>query len=245
MGGAPLAVARASAPARYARPATRVVGPIGGNDAGPRRIALVAMTFDESFCACEEEAFRFLVDEHGFRRSHRAVERGDGDGMHAVAVYRASDIDAESGREVALSIAPLRLELGLAVACTAAGTFAIEELHAIEGREPFPQRVHGLYDAMLEPELLLAEFVRLAELLRTCGRRFFNDEAQLWDDLVAARERRADGERIRDVLMRAKVAFYARDWLGVVALLAPIESRLGRRATARLAYARRKALQQE
>jgi len=43
-------------------------------------------------------------------------------------------------------------------------------------------------------------------------------------------------------LAQAKAAFYARDWLGVVALLAPLERRLGRRASARLAYARRKAL---
>ena len=204
------------------------------------------MTFDESFCACEEEALGFLVDEHGFARARRAIERGsDGDGVHAAVVYRASGIDAESGREVALSVAPLRLELHLEIGCAAAGTFAIEELHAIESREPFPQRIHSLYDAMLEPELLLAEFSRLAEVLRGCGRRFFNDEPQLWDDLVAARGRDLDADRMRDVLARAKEAFYARDWLGVVALLAPIEKRLGRRASARLAYARRKALQQQ
>lgn len=204
------------------------------------------MTFDESFCACEEEALGFLVDEHRFARARRAIERGsDGDGVHAAVVYRASGIDAESGREVALSVAPLRLELHLEIGCAAAGTFAIEELHAIESREPFPQRIHGLYDAMLEPELLLAEFTRLAEVLRGCGRRFFNDEPQLWDDLVGARSRDLDAGLMRDVLARAKEAFYARDWLGVVALLAPIEKRLGRRASARLAYARRKALQQQ
>jgi len=204
------------------------------------------MTFDDSFCACEEEALRFLVDEHGFARARRTVERrDDGDGMHAVVVYRASTIDAESRREVALSIAPLRLELHLEIGCKASGTFAIEELHAIESREPFPQRMHGLYDAMLEPELLLAEFSRLAGVLRDCGRRFFNDEPQLWEDLIASRGRELDADQVRDVLARAKEAFYARDWLGVVALLAPIEKRLGRRANARLAYARRKALRED
>src|SRR5678815_3598947 len=72
-----------------------------GNDGRPASLAPVAMTFDESFCACEEEALRFLVDEHGFVRAHRAIERrGDADGVHAVVVYRASAIDAESGREV-------------------------------------------------------------------------------------------------------------------------------------------------
>jgi len=204
------------------------------------------MTFDESFCVCEEEAFRFLVDEHGFARTRRAIERGgDGDGVHAAVVYRASAIDAESRREVALSIAPLRLELHLEIGCARVGTFAIEELHALEVRDQFPQRVHGLYDAMLEPELLLAEFTRLADALRGCGRRFFNDEPQLWDDLIAARGREMDADRMRDVLALAKQAFYSRDWLGVVALLAPLERRLGRRASARLAYARRKALQQD
>lgn len=204
-----------------------------------------AVTFEESFCACEDEALRFLVADHGFRRTTREIDRGNEPGaVQAQAVYRASEVDPESGREVVLRIAPLRLELGLQIASTAAGAFSIEELHALDGREPFPQRVHGLYDAMLEPEQLLAEFDRLGRLLRECGRRFFNDEPALWDDLQERRERRAESERIRDVLAEAKDAFYARDWLQVVALLAPIESRLGRRASARLAYARRKALDQ-
>jgi hypothetical protein len=102
--------------------------------------------------------------------------------------------------------------------------------------------MHGLYDAMVEPELLLAEFARLGGVLRACGRRFFNDEPSLWDDLRDGRERRAEAEHIKDTLAQAKEAFYARNWLHVIALLAPIEARLGRRASARLAYAHRKAL---
>lgn len=201
------------------------------------------MTFEESFCACEEEALRFLVVEHGFRRAARKVHQGTmPDGVHAQAAYRASERDPESGREVVLSIAPLRLALDLQVACTAAGAYPIEELHALDGSTPFPQRMHGLYDAMVEPELLLAEFVRLADVLRACGRRFFNDEPSLWDDLRDERERRAEAEHIKGILAQAKEAFYARDWLLVIALLAPIEQRLGRRASARLAYAHRKAL---
>jgi hypothetical protein len=205
------------------------------------------VSFEESFCACEEEALRFLVAEHGFRRLGREIDRrgADAGGVHARVVYRASEVDPESEREVVLDVAPLRLELGLQIASTAAGAFAIEELHALDGREPFPQRMHGLYDAMFEPEQLLAEFDRLGGVLRACGRRFFNDEPSLWDDLLQQRERRAESERVRDVLARAKDAFYARDWLQVVALLAPIESRLGRRASARLVYARRKALAKE
>jgi hypothetical protein len=202
------------------------------------------LTFDEAFCACEDEALGFLVADHGFRLARREVGREDGQGVHAVAVYRASEIDPESAREVVLSIAPLRLELRLEIACAAAGTFAIEELHALEGREPFPQRMHGLYDAMIDPALLLAEFSRLAAVLRACGRRFLNDEPALWDDLLGQRERRADADRVRDILARAKEAFYARDWLGVVALLAPLEQSLGRRASERLRYARRKAQRQ-
>src|SRR6516164_2950223 len=85
------AVAGARPPARYARPATHVGEAVGRNVGGPPSLARVAMTFDESFCACEEEAFRFLVDEHGFSRAQRTIERGDdGDGVHAVVVYRAS-----------------------------------------------------------------------------------------------------------------------------------------------------------
>ena len=201
------------------------------------------MTFEESFFACEEEALRFLVDEHGFRLAAREVDRGTAPGaVHGHATYRASEIDAESGREVVLSIAPLRLELDLRIASTASGAYAIEELHALENSAPFPQRMHGLYDAMHDPEQLLAEFVRLGDALRACGRRFFNDDPSLWDDLQAQRDRRAEAERMKATLAQAKEAFYGRDWLLVVALLAPIEARLGRRASARLAHARRKAL---
>lgn len=201
------------------------------------------MTFEESFCACEEEAFGFLVVEHGFVRAAREVRTGIAvGGVHAQVTYRASETDPESAREVTLAIAPLRLELDLEIACRAAGGYQIEELHALEARSPFPQRIHGLYDAMHEPAQLLAEFERLAGALRACGRRFFNDEPSLWDDLLAERERRAEAERTSATLARAKEAFYARDWLEVVALLAPLEARLGRRASARLAYARRKAL---
>jgi hypothetical protein len=202
------------------------------------------VTFEESFCACEEEAFGFLVGEHGFVRAAREVRTGIPlGGVHAQVAYRASETDPESEREVTLRIAPLRLELELEIACRAFGPCAIEELHALEGRAPFPQRMHGLYDAMHDPGQLLAEFVRLAGVLQSCGRRFFNDEPALWDDLLAERERRGDAERTKATLAQAKEAFYARDWLAVVALLAPLEARLGRRASARLAYARRKALE--
>ena len=204
------------------------------------------MTFEESFCACEDEALRFLVAEHGFRRAMREVDRGvRPGGVHAQVVYQASETDAESGREVVLSIVPLLLALNLQIASRASGAFTIEELHAVDGSGAFPQRMHGLYDAMHEPEQLLAEFVRLADVLQACGRRFFNDEQSLWDDLQALRAQRAEAAHTKDILARAKEAFHARDWLGVVALLAPIQARLGTRATARLEYARRKALDEE
>ena len=204
------------------------------------------MTFEESFCACEEEALRFLIAEHGFRRATREVDKGAGPGgLHAQVVYEASEADPESGREVVLSIAPFLLALHLQVASRASGAYTIEELHALEGRGPFPQRMHGLYDAMHDPEQLLAEFARLAGALQACGRRFFNDEASLWEDLLEQRQRHAEADHMKEIIVRAKAAFHARDWLGVVALLAPIESRLGSRASARLAYARRRALEEE
>jgi hypothetical protein len=209
------------------------------------RPASLTLTFEESFCACEEEALRFLVAEHGFRRAAREVDKGSGPGgVHAQVVYQATDTDPESGREVVLSIAPMLLALNLQIASTGSGAYTIEELHALDGKGPFPQRMHGLYDAMHEPEQLLAEFVRLAGALQACGRRFLNDEPSLWDDLLAERERHAEAEHIKDILGRAKEAFHGRDWLGVVALLAPLEARLGRRASARLAYARRRALEE-
>jgi hypothetical protein len=34
-------------------------------------------TFEESFTAAEQAAFRFLVDDHGFQLADREVARGD------------------------------------------------------------------------------------------------------------------------------------------------------------------------
>jgi hypothetical protein len=198
-------------------------------------------TFEQSFCACEDEALRFLVVEHGFRRAGREVGIGGGDaGVYGRALYRADASPAAARREVTLHIAPLRRDLGLELRSERSPPCSIEELHAVDGTGPFPQRVHGLYDAMHDPDQLLFEFSRLAEALRSCGRRFFNDEPSLWDDLERGRRAKAEDESIKAILMRAKASFYARDWPRVVDLLGPLEHRLGKAASARLAYARRK-----
>src|SRR6185436_3170337 len=47
-------------------------------------------TFAESFCAAEQAAFGFLVDEHGFRRDERQVDRGaTRHGVVGRVVYRS------------------------------------------------------------------------------------------------------------------------------------------------------------
>ena len=216
----------------------------GCEDAGraPGRADPTPMaTFEESFCACENEALRFLVVEHGFRRASRTVALGPGHGgVQGRATYCAAATPAAARREVTLHIAPLRRDLGLQLAGESSAPFSIEELHALDGTGPFPQRVHGLYDAMHDPEQLRFEFMRLAGVLRDCGRRFFNDEPSLWDDLERERRRQADDAAIKAILVRAKASFHARDWPSVVSLLGPLEHRLGRTASARLAHARRR-----
>ena len=142
-----------------------------------------------------------------------------------------------------LTIAPLRLELDLELSRTGSPPCRIEELHALESRDAFPRRQHGLYDAMHEPEQLQAEFMRLAGVLRACGARFFEDDPYLWDDLEAKRARRADDDEVRRTLALSQERFRAREWHQVIDLLAPIQHRLGSTATARLAYAKRKVRQ--
>jgi hypothetical protein len=205
-------------------------------------------TFEESFAAAEQAAFRFLVDDHGFRLAERQVARGDSQlGVIGRVRYRSAEAPGAPGspegvaRAVELTIAPLRLELELHVSKAASGPYAIEELHALEGQGLFPRREHGLYDAMHDPEQLAAEFERLAGVLRACGTRFFDDDAYLWEDLDVQRQRRAEDEEIRRTLALSQELFRAREWARIVELLSPIEYRLGTRASARLAYAKRKA----
>ena len=198
-------------------------------------------TFAESFCAAEREAFGFLIREHGFLALERKVTRPNAvDGVVARVVYESAPAEQRPMRAVALTVAPLRLELDLRISRATSGSYSIEELHALDGKGFFPRREHGLYDAMHEPALLLAEFLRLAGVLRACGGRFFDDESILWKDLAAQRGRQADNEEVKRTLALAQTAFGARDWTRVVELLTPIEARLGRTATARLAYSQRK-----
>ena len=198
-------------------------------------------TFEESFCAAEQQAFSFLVDEHGFRAVERQVARRSAqDGVSGHVVYRSLGSAQELERAVSLSIAPLRLELDLHISRGKSGVYAIEELHALDGQGVFPRRQHGLYDAMHDPEQLLAEFTRLAGVLRASGARFFNDEPDLWEGLEDQRARRAEDEAIKQTLALSQEVFRARDWPRVIDLLSPIEFRLGRAASARLTYAKRK-----
>jgi len=199
-------------------------------------------TFEASFGAAEHAAFAFLVDEHGFHVAERQVERaGSAIGVLGRVVYRSAASPEGRSRAVELTIAPLRLELDLRVSRTASPPCPVEELHALDGRGSFPGRQHGLYDAMHDPEQLLAEFMRMAGVLRACGSRFFDDDPDLWEDLEERRARRAEDEEIRHLLAWSKELFRAREWERVVELLSPIELRLGSTASARLAYARRKA----
>jgi len=198
-------------------------------------------TFAASFGAAEEAAFGFLVSEHGFQADAREVGRaGSEHGVFGRVVYRSPTSADGRSREVTLTIAPLRLELDLVLSCTASPPCRIEELHALEGRGGFPPRQHGLYDAMLEPAQLQAEFMRLAGVLHACGERFFDDDPWLWQDLAVRRARLAEDDEVRRTLALSKERFRAREWEQVIDLLAPLEHRLGRTATARLAYAKRK-----
>ena len=212
--------------------------------ASPTPVAADPPSFADSFAAAEQAALGFLVEEHGFRRDEREVGRAGIDrGVFGRVVYRSPASAKGHSREVTLKIAPLRLELVLELSRTGSPPCRIEELHDLESRRAFPRREHGLYDAMHEPEQLQAEFMRLAGALRACAARFFEDDPYLWDDLEARRERRAEDEEIRHTLERSKERSRAREWRQVIDLLAPIEHRLGRTATARLAYARRKVRQ--
>lgn len=157
--------------------------------------------FEDVFYNAEEQAFRFLATEYGFRAVARQVDRVSSlHGVFGRAVYENGAISPRSGRKVELYIAPLRLELALEVSGHGYGPYTIEELHALDGEGLFPGREHGLYDAMHSPDELLAEFTRLAKVLRSAGSRFFADSSSVWDALQAQRKRRARDEEITRTL---------------------------------------------
>jgi hypothetical protein len=185
------------------------------------------------------------VDEYGLRAVAREVTEGQTQfGVYAFVTYAAvsqSSCSSPEGWKVTLSLAPLRLELDLLVSNRSGSEYSIEELHALQGQGPFPPRQHGLYEAMHSPEELLAEFSRLASVLRAAGGRFFAGDPTLWSDLAAQRDRRTQDDEDKRAVAQSELAFQAKDWCRVVQLLEPMASRLGKAPSARLAYARKHA----
>lgn len=200
-------------------------------------------TFEESFCAAEENAFRFLVDSYGFRAVERSVTPEGSNWTGGMVAYRSMNSKtghSPKGWTVSLAYAPARLELSLDISDGQDSRFSVEELHALEGREPFPSGRHSLYDSAHDANAQQFEFARLASVLLRSGARFFSGDQSLWADLRLQRERAWQAEEDRRALARSENAFQVKNWSEVVSLLEPRENRLSKAATARLAYARKR-----
>jgi len=200
-------------------------------------------TFEESFCAAEERALHFLVDDYGFRAVERTVTPEGSNWTGAVVRYQCQGEGPSAtprGWTVSLAYSPTRLELSLDVADEFDSSFSVEELHALAASGPFPSRTHGLYELIHDEEALFAEFTRLAEELKRSGARFFAGDRRLWLDLRARRELYWQEEEDRRAISRSEAAFRAKDWQQVVSALAPSEARLSKAAAARLALARKR-----
>jgi hypothetical protein len=186
------------------------------------------------------------VRDHGFRVVERTV---DDDGSTQWVLGSVTYLHtrpgaglASSSSYVTLSYAPVRLELELMISNKPRRGYAIEELHALIRGGPLPPCVHGLRESKDDCAKMLVEFARLASILQDCGARFFDGDDSLWMELDAQRAawgRAKEDERTLDL---SEQAFKSQNWQSVVTLLEPIAARLGRTATARLAYARKKLL---
>lgn len=202
-------------------------------------------TFADAFREAEQRAMSFLVSEHGFRAVGREVKETGSQFDAGRATYVEAlprNASRSEGRFVELSIAPLRLELDLdlGIGEDRRERYTIYELHRFECGGAFPPRQHDLYEAMHNVEQLSDEFMRLGDVLRRCGCRFFSGDRTLWDDL--RNQRLSDAQTAGDIraFSDAARAFKTAQWEKVVALLKPRERRLGKLEAMRLSYAKKR-----
>lgn len=200
-------------------------------------------TLEESFCAAEERALRFLVDDYGFRAVERTVTPEGSTWPGAAVRYQYAGREPNAGRKgwtVSLAYAPHRLELSLDIGDDQGHSFSVEELHELTTSAPVPKATHSLYESIHDEEALFAEFTRLAEALRRSGARFFSGDRSLWAELQARRALHWQAEEDRRAASRSEAAFRAKDWRQVLLELEPREERLTMAEAARLAYARKR-----
>lgn len=201
--------------------------------------------FADVFNEAEKNAMSFLSSEYSFCVVDRRVydERGTQYVLGVVTYAEPASSNKPSNlvRFVTLSVAPLRLELDLDIGIgeDRKARHSIYELHSLEKGGEFPRRQHNLYEAMHDVGQLQAEFEILAQVLRSCGSRFFAQDMLLWEDLRRQRLSAAQNQEDASSSLEAEKAFRAKRWEEVIKLLGGREPRLGKVAAAKLSYARK------
>lgn len=136
-----------------------------------------------------------------------------------------------------ISVAPLRLELDLDIGIRK-DFYTIYELYELEEKGAFPERKHNLYDSAHNPEMLADEFKSLVKCLIQNGRRFFGNDASLWEELQNQREQRELREEHENLFKEAEIAFKEKVWDKVIMLLDKNELTLSKSNVLRLKYAK-------
>ncbi len=189
------------------------------------RTALSFLENDLSFRVCEVAAPEELMANNQYSLNYRRVT---GDGVEQI---------------VRLSTAPCRGELDLEVArkwpAKYEHTINVYELWRLDPTQPCWEHAYGIYESFGNLEKLRHEYGVLAEMLRTSGRPFFDNDPSLWKRVGQLRHDDAEKQRRIEIEKKSDNTFKLRDWKSTVELLESLGDNLTQLERARLSYARK------
>ncbi len=206
--------------------------------------------FANEFVTSARHTLSFLESDHGFKEESVTIPPDSNSVYTTYMITYVKRLDELPHLRVRLNSTPARGELLLECAqgnfTNPDQTVTAQELMAIATRGTSVEFKHLVSDAIGRPGIMQEHFTVLAEALRLHGRRFFDLDQSLWEDVRRNRESRRqrskreeqDRDRQRAV-HESGFAFKAKDWSRVVALLQGLAHDLTEAQSERLNYAKK------
>jgi len=197
----------------------------------------------DAFLDAARSTLAFLEADYGFHLAEQqAPEKYEWTSQVYKVTYRRETRDGQD-QYVMLATAPARLELDIDLGYgwppSYPDYFTVYELHELESRSPVPGFTHGVSEAFGDRDKMAQQYDVLADILKSCGRRFFRCDHSLTVDLQRLRKQKWERQERERTTQDAETAFKAEDWAKAIQLLDSLGSDLTRLQRARLKYARK------